>query len=110
MATVHILWTPQQYPSQRLRNLRSQYRRTKVETFEQTSLVKKICEDLTKPHLQARLAIPQLKRNVRSKIEEILGGECHGRRMTRFSCFQCKRFDCFEHQAKLCVRCAELRT
>lgn len=89
---------------------------------------KRICEDLTKPHLQTRLRIPQLKRNLKDKIEEILGTDvptrdiepepqgsvgrricafCPSkkRRMTRFSCFQCKKFYCGEHQAKKCVYC-----
>lgn len=86
---------------------------------------KQINEDLTKQHLQARLQVPHLKRHLKCKIEELLGEETPARepepvvgrkicafcpskkrRMTRFSCFECKKFYCGEHQAKKCVNCS----
>lgn len=88
---------------------------------------KQVCEELTRPHLEARLQTPGLHKNLKHKIEEIIGekapanepeheeqaatrtmcGFCPSkkRRMTKCKCLSCKRFYCLKHRASMCVDC-----
>lgn len=90
------------------------------------NFAKSICEQLTKSHFEARLQTPGLHRNLKQKIEEIIGerapdnepvreeparkicGFCPSkkRRMTKYKCFSCKKFYCLEHRANMCVNCS----
>ncbi|XP_022207389.2 uncharacterized protein LOC111064037 [Nilaparvata lugens] len=101
----------------------------KKKPINRREFAKQVCEELTKPHLQNRIEVPTLRKNLKTNIGEILGTEAgqsdpelHGqaerkicafcpskiRRMTRFSCFKCKKFHCLQHQSKMCTNCSSL--
>lgn len=90
------------------------------------TFLKKLATDLIRPHLEARIKIPSLSRNLRTDIAGILGipvqetlpvqknihsGRCSfcnrsKDRKSRTSCNTCKKFICADHQIKICPGCA----
>ncbi|KAJ8930420.1 hypothetical protein NQ314_016746 [Rhamnusium bicolor] len=89
--------------------------------------LKKLALDLVKPHIESRLEIPSLRRELRQTICDVLKitpaeevpirphtttGRCtfclrNKDRKSRVNCAVCKKFICLEHQKKTCSICAE---
>ncbi|KAJ8927309.1 hypothetical protein NQ314_020239 [Rhamnusium bicolor] len=89
--------------------------------------LKKLALDLVKPHMEGRLEIPTLRRELRQTICNVLKitpaeevpirphtttGRCtfclrSKDRKSRVNCAVCKKFICLEHQKKICPTCAE---
>lgn len=89
--------------------------------------LKKLALDLVKPHMESRLEIPTLRRELRQTICNVLKitnpvevpirpttttGRCtfcprSEDRKSRVSCAVCKKFICLHHQKKICPTCSE---
>ncbi|XP_039282937.1 piggyBac transposable element-derived protein 4-like [Nilaparvata lugens] len=88
------------------------------------SFMKELCQQLTEPHMRTRLQTPNLRRNTRMQICEILGipmtpempqgpgprRSCFYcpaalRRMTTTYCGHCNNPICGQHRAICCVEC-----
>ncbi|KAJ8927743.1 hypothetical protein NQ314_019746 [Rhamnusium bicolor] len=89
--------------------------------------LKKLALDLVKPHMESRLEIPTLRRELRQTICNVLKitpaeevpirphtttDRCtfclrNKDQKSRVNCAVCKKFICLEHQKKICPTCAE---
>lgn len=92
--------------------------------LQRKAYMKQLCKELTEPHMRSRLEIPQLRRNTRTEICELLGipvapqaPKAQGarktcfycpaalRRMTTTYCVHCGHPICGQHRAVCCLDC-----
>ncbi|KAG8299507.1 hypothetical protein J6590_099437, partial [Homalodisca vitripennis] len=99
----------------------------KIKPMTRRAFAKEICVELTTPHIQGRQKLPNLSRNLKRNIEDVVGPStseaqsvieeagtrkicavcpAKKRRMTRFQCTKCYKHICLEHRGMLCVKCS----
>ena len=106
--------------------LRGSYALDKENLTNRRAYLKKLAMDLVKPHMERRLEIPTLRRELRQIICNVLKitsasevptrpitttGRCafckrSDDRKSRVSCALCKKFICLQHQNKICPSCS----
>lgn len=100
----------------------------KIKPMSRREFAKEISDQLTTPQIQERQKLPNLSRNLKRNIEDVIGpstsqvqniaeeprnkkicGFCPAkkRRMTRFQCTKCYKYICLEHRGMLCVDCSK---